>query len=219
MIPCATCGADPVGEFNDGSPRYDPRTCLHAPIRPDDPLHPKYLAAIRAGKADKVVVELTPDEIAEATECARLRQSKSKRKKLDDKLGHRDLVSDVTGALGERAFAKWIGTPWDCTTGRYGGSSDVRGVQVRTVTKTSYRLIVHESDRGSTPVVLVVDHAPRFWIRGFLLARDAKHREYLDDPNRERPSYFVPPDLLRPMQEFLHEPKVRAAMNIAPEGA
>ncbi len=219
MIPCATCGAEPVGAFSDGSPRYDPRTCLHPAIMPGDDLHPDYIAALRSGAAEKLVVELTEEELAEALDCGKARLAKAKRKKSKDYLGLDSLDSHVMGARGERAFSKFIGEPWVCTLNGYGGAPDVRGCQIRTVPKTSGDLKVKENDPDHRPCILVVDHAPRFWMRGWLLASEARRLGTIADPgNRGRPATFVPPSKLRPMQELLHHPKVRAAMNLPPEG-
>ncbi len=219
MIPCATCGAEPIGEFGDGSPRYDPRTCLHGPLWPGDPVHPAHLAALRSGAAEKVIVELDEAELAEALDCGKLRLDRAKKSKRKDYLGFDSIDSHVMGARGERAFAKLIGEPWVCSLDGFKGAPDVRGCQIRTVPKTSGELKVREDDPDGRPCILVVDHAPRFWVRGWLLAGEARKVGVVKDPGgRGKPNYFVDPGHLRPMQELLHHPRVRAAMNLPPEG-
>jgi hypothetical protein len=217
MIPCASCGAEPTGEFGDGSPRY-PVSCLHPPLFPGDPIHPEHLAAVRRGEGGRTIVELDEAEVSEATACGRKRFESAKRKKRKDYLGEPSLDSHVLGALGERAFAKWINEPWTCSMNGFGGAADVRGVQVRTVPKTSGELKVRADDPDRRPCVLVVSHGARLWLRGWLLAAEARRLGSTADPgDRGRPATFVKPGLLRPMQEFIHHPRVRAAMGLAPE--
>lgn len=187
---------------------------------PGDPVHPKYLAAIRSGIAEKLVIVLDDAELSEAQECGALRLKRAKSRKRKDYLGQDSIESHVMGAQGERAFSKFIGEPWKCSLNGFGGAADVRGVQVRTVPKTSSDMKVRKDDPDRRPVVLIVAHPPRFWVRGFLLAGEARKLGTVADPgDRGRPATFVRPELLRPMQEFLHDPRVRAALGIAPEEA
>jgi hypothetical protein len=214
VIPCATCGADPIGTFNDGSPRY---RCIHPALIPGDPIHPAYLAALRRGAGEKIVVVLDASELAEASACGKKRLDQSRRSKSKDYLGQDSIESHVMGAQGERAVAKWLNEPWKCSTRAYGGAADLRGLQIRTVPKTSSPLKVRKDDPDRRPCVLVVAHPPRFWIRGWLTAGEARKAGRVDDPGkRGRPAYFVEPELLRPMQELLHHDVARAAMGLPP---
>ena len=106
--------------------------------------------------------------------------------------------------------------PWECTTGRYGGASDVMGCQIRTASDPKKRLVVHGSDPARTPVVSIVRRESRFWIRGWIMAVAAKRPEWIDDPGKRRPAYFVPPSELRPIGEFVDDNLVRAAMGRPP---
>lgn len=211
---CYSCGADPVGTFRDGSPRFDH---IHPPgeevIRVDTGSH---------GPDDefsRVVIVLDDAELAEARSCGKKRFDRAQRRNAKDHFGMPSLDSHVLGAQGERAFSKWISEPWECTTGRYGGASDVRGCQIRAVSRTSLMLKVRDSDPSRIPVVSIVAHGPRFWIRGWILAKDAKKPDWHDDPGGiGAPAWFVPNSLLRPMADFLLAPQVRAAMGVAPVG-
>ena len=204
---CVTCGAEPVGAFNDGSPRYN--------CGPHPPVY-----GGQAIPVEKVVIELDDDEMAEALECGKSRLAKAKRRKLRDYLGADSLDSHVMGAQGERAFTKWLGDPWKCSLDGFGGAADVRGVQVRTVPKTSGRLKVRKDDKDRTPVVLVVAHPPRFLLAGWIFASKAREIGVVDDPgDRGRPAHFVSASQLRPIAELLTEPRARAALHLPPEGA
>lgn len=209
---CASCGAAPVGTFNDGSPRFD---CYRTSPLPHVPLT-KALFSDGDSFDERLVIVLDPHELDDADVCGRLRLTRAKRRKAKDQLGEDSLPSHVTGAAGERAFAKWINDPWECTTGRYGGASDVRGVQVRTSTSTTKRLVIHETDPARMPVVSIVEHAPRYWIRGYIMA-GARRPEWIRDPGNRRPAYFVPTRELLPMSGFMADNRVRAAMGLPPK--
>lgn len=203
MIGCATCGADPVGTYNDGSPRY-PSTCDHAPIYGGQAVEP-----------ERIVIELSPADMALGRACGEKRLADSKRRKLRDKLGVDATWKHEIGAQGEIAFARWLGVPWECTTGAF-GKPDVAGCQIKTRQKTSYELVVHDNDPGRTPCVLISAHPPRFWIRGWIFARDAKRPEWKKTVVGDWEGYFVPTHELRPMADFLTSDAVRAARGLAP---
>jgi hypothetical protein len=206
MIGCATCGAPPVGTFHDGSPRWGPDH-IHEPIRGVDAVP----------KEDRIIIVLTPAEMAEADECGAERLAKARSKGWTDQIGEDSIDSHTKGARGERAFAKMIEWPWRCLSG-FHGAPDIRGCQIRTVSKTSYRTIVHESDPARTPIVSIVGHGDRFLIRGWIIARDGKRDEWVDDPGKKRSSYFVPTFELHSMATFDDSNEVRAAMGRAPVG-
>jgi hypothetical protein len=205
-VGCATCGEPPIGSFNDGSPRWAP-----------DHIHPPIYGT--GAPAERVVIELDEGEMAEADACGKKRLTRAKARRARDQLGEPSLVSHMIGAQGERAFSKWIGEPWECTTGRYGGASDVKGCQIRTVSKTGGRVVVHESDPDRIPVVSIVAHGSRFWLRGWIFAREAKLREYVGDPGNRRPAFFFPPFELRPMADLTRLDPARAALGLPPMAA
>lgn len=212
---CYSCGAAPTGTYRDGSPRFD-----H--------IHPPGEEIVRVDRSghgpddefERIVVALTPDEAEEARACGKLRFDRAQRRKAQDHFGTPSLDSHVLGAGGERAFSKWLRIPWECTTGRYGGASDVAGCQIRAVSRTSLMLKVRDSDPLRIPVVSIVGHGDRFWIRGWCFARDARRDEWYDDPgDRGAPAWFVPNRELRPMATFLLSDGVRAAMGLPPMAA
>lgn len=201
--PCFSCGALPSRSFADGSPLY---SCavegdgIHV-ARSDSPLfviddHP-------------LSIELTLAELRQAEACAEKRISRALAKGSKDRLGYYSERAHRLGAYGERAFAKWAGVKWRCSTNDYGGKPDVAGVQVRAVGRADQRLVVHKNDPGTVPVVLILAHRPPlFELRGWIDAWSAKqHPEWLDDPDDRRPSYFVPQDALRDpatLRRFVH---------------
>jgi hypothetical protein len=210
VIGCATCGAAPTGTYNDGSPRY-PVSCDHPPVRGDD--------TVSIDPYGRVIIELDPWEMTEAFACGKKRFDRAQARKAKDHFGQPSLDSHVLGAQGERAFAKWLGVPWECTVGRYGGAADVAGCQIRAVSDAKLQAKVRDSDPGRIPVVSIVASGARFWLRGWILARDAKRIGNVDDPgNRGAPAWFVKTNDLQPMSAFLASNEVRAALGRPPVG-
>lgn len=223
MIACASCGALPVGTYSNGEPRF-PLSCDHPPIFPGDPRwhDPRGSEAPEVGvdQYGRVIVELDAFEMTEAYACGKKRFDQSTRRKSKDHFDTPSVESHILGAQGERAFAKWLGEPWECTTRRYGASPDIRGCQVRTASAPKLPVKVRDSDGHRTPVVSIVANAPRFWLRGWIMAGEAKrHPEWIDDPGgRSAPAFFVPTPSLQPMSSFYASNAVRAALGIAPLG-
>lgn len=226
MIPCATCGAEPIGTFNDGSPRYAP-SCTHPPVHPDME-HPAYRAAVArfytesgylvpfVDEHGRLIVPLDESEMAEGEACGKKRLKRAERRKSKDRQGRPSEQSHVLGALGERAVYKWLGVPWECTVGHY-SKPDVSGCQVRTVREPKLSTPVHENDGARTPVISVVRSQSRFWIRGWIMAGDARRDEWYGDPGGLRAAWFVPNRSLLPIEGFLDDNRVRAAMGRPPK--
>ncbi len=210
MIGCATCGAAPVGTYNDGSPRFSV-TCDHPPIMGDIEMIDPY---------GRVIETLDAAEMAEAYDCGKLRFDRAQRRKAQDHFNEPSLASHVRGAQGERAFAKWAGVPWECTVGQYGGKPDVAGCQIRAVSSPKLLCKIRENDPDRIPVVSIVENGTeRFWIRGWILARDGRRLGKKSDPgNRNAEAWFVDTVDLLPMSEFLSSNAVRAAMGKPPVG-
>lgn len=206
---------------------------------PGDPVHPAYLEALGRSTSEPVtygsgstftdrfgrlIVELSVEDQAAANREGQARRRRAEKKGRKDALGEKGRAMGVgneeIGASGELAVARWLGVDWEeATIKRPGRRADVGGLNVRTRRQEGdKRLPIRDYDRG--PAVLVVASPPRYWLRGWILAAEAKgHPEWLDDPGGYgQPSHFVPADALHPMQELLHHPKVRAAMNLPPEG-
>lgn len=112
---------------------------------------------------------------------------------------------NIDGALGEIAVAKALGIYWDGSVDTW-KADDLRGMQVRATTHESGRLIIRQNDDDSSRFVLVVGRCPTFRVVGWIVAADAKRREYWGslDPTRE-PSWNIPQSKLRPMAELITE--------------
>jgi hypothetical protein len=184
--------APALAGYHDGSPRY---ACSHVGEAPRPPLFESVPVALK--------VTLTEAEIEQALACGQKRIEQAERHAMQDRLSEYSLRSHRLGALGERAYAKWIGVPWRCGMRGFGGKPDVAGAQIRAIARPDQRLVVHTNDPGKVPVVLVTTHGrPVFEIRGWIRAADAQKEEWLDDPGSKRLSFFVPQRELRDPAEL-----------------
>ena len=96
----------------------------------------------------------------------------------------------VEGALGEMALAKCLGVYWD-GKGKM-RAPDVGECDVRTRSKHSYELIVHDRDDDDRYIYLLTGGNGQYIFHGGIYARDAKQKRYWKDPAGGRPAYFVP---------------------------
>lgn len=157
-------------------------------------------------------VSLSSAEVAFAMEIGRARQ------RMHDELDHADgkVLEDgqdvhMQGCLGELAVAKALGLPWD---GKFFNDAewqawrlsghDVSGLEVRSTRWRSGRLILHRDDNDDLPFILVrAGENAMFEIVGWYWARDGKREEWWQDVRRNRPCFYVPNHLLRPMSDLL----------------
>ena len=96
----------------------------------------------------------------------------------------------IEGALGEMALAKHLGVYWD-GKGKM-RAPDVGAIDVRTRSKHSYDLIVHDRDDDARYIYLLTGGNGQYRVHGGIHARDAKQERYWKDPAGGRPAYFVP---------------------------
>lgn len=98
----------------------------------------------------------------------------------------------VEGACGEMAFAKAVNRYWDGSCSTFRTKADVGALEVRTRSKPWYELIVREDDADDSVFVLVTGRAPRYSVRGWIKAGDAKKAEWLQTHGGREAAYFVP---------------------------
>lgn len=108
------------------------------------------------------------------------------------------------GALGEQAFAKWLGVFWDGTPNTFRTVPDVDSFEVRTNSKSWGDLFLRERDKDEAIYVLVLSHeCPVFEIKGWIRGCDGKRPEWLRRLDPDRPeAWVVPQTALRPMEEL-----------------
>lgn len=114
---------------------------------------------------------------------------------------------NVNGASGEACVAKWLGVPWDGCFGNL-RASDVGELEVRTLLRHHYDLLLTPNDRDDLVHVLVTGTGPRWRINGFILGRKGKNPEWMHaepggKPNGRSPAYWVPQSALNHDLELL----------------
>jgi hypothetical protein len=149
--------------------------------------------------AAPLCIELTASELRQACVVACDRQIENLYKRRADAHGCPPDIgwqAHIEGAAGEMAFAKWRNRYWSGSLGDL-QADDVGNVQVRTRSKHSYDLILHDDDPDDRPFVLLTGLAPRFRVRGWIWGRDGKQQQFWSDPAGGRAAYFVPATALR----------------------
>lgn len=105
----------------------------------------------------------------------------------------------IHGIMAEIALARVLNLAW--TPGGIRVSrGDVGGkIEVRVTEHPGGHLLVYENDDDSSPFVLMVGHYPGFRAAGYILARDAKRREWFN-AKADPPGYWVPQAALNDLE-------------------
>lgn len=151
-----------------------------------------------------MMIELTLAEVIQAALAGVMRRVQNMKRGTRDRFGQptTDYWSiDIEGCCGELAVAKYLGRFWSGAIGDI-SADDVGVVQVRTTGRESGRLILHPEDKDDRVFILVVGNAPRFDIRGWIIAQHGKRDEFWSDPGTGRPAFFVPQSALKPIEEL-----------------
>lgn len=108
------------------------------------------------------------------------------------------------GALGEQAFAKWLGRFWDGTPNTFRTTPDVAQYEVRTNAESWGDLIIRDRDSDDRVYVLVISSdCPRFLIRGWMRGIEAKQGRWRRAGDKTRPdAWFVPQGDLHDMDSL-----------------
>lgn len=149
-------------------------------------------------------IELTWFEVAMASHVGWMRQLTSLRAGRQDRHGFDGLgwAEHIEGACGELAVAKLLGVFWNGSVDTFDAADLPRGLQVRTRSLDTYELLVRPNDHDGARFVLVTGKAPLFWVRGWILARDAKRDEWMQNHGGRPSAYFVPHVALRRIDEL-----------------
>ena len=103
---------------------------------------------------------------------------------------------EIEAACAERAFARAMNLYWAPSEGVQ-KEADVSGWEVRQTEHAAGKLMVRKPDKDGRPYVLVTGSWPRYVVRGYLLARDAKRdRWFRSLVDGRDPCYWVPQNQL-----------------------
>lgn len=105
----------------------------------------------------------------------------------------------IEGACGELAAAKALDLHWTGPVNNFKEADIGDRIQVRTRSKHTHDLIVRWSDNDEHWFVLVTGTAPSFRVHGAILGRTAKCKKWLRDYGGHGPAFFVPKEVLRPI--------------------
>ena len=155
-------------------------------------------------------VTLTHHEIDLANYVAKLRDINGRAARADNnKYGNAapSLPLHLLGCLGELATAKGLNIYWSGAGTSYQQESDVGFIQVRTTTHLNGRLLIRpdetKRDTINHPWVLVIQHdIAHYTLPGWIIGIDGVKNEYLDNPNKRGPAYFIPQGALRDLRQL-----------------
>lgn len=139
-------------------------------------------------------------EMILAAQAGVLRQVENIKKGVKPAYGagnEKDWQYGIEGAMGEFALAKYLGVFWHGKGKMWG--DDVGSYQVRTSSRNNGDLILHPKDDDEKIYWLVTGLNGKYWIRGYIKAKDGKLDKWWRDPAGDRPAFFVPQsELIKP---------------------
>lgn len=141
------------------------------------------------------VIELEHSEIAHAAITGLMRHLQNLRKGRKHAYGasaENGWAMHIEGACGELALAKHFGCYY-AGVGIFRGADVCGTEQCRTTTHPDGRLPIHPKDANDARFWLVTGCDGTYTIRGWIMGRDAKRREWWADPQKTgRFAYWVP---------------------------
>jgi hypothetical protein len=145
-------------------------------------------------------VTLTSHELYLAAMVGVSRHLAALRRGLPDRHGYDGLdgwTVHIEGAAGELAMARVCNQHWGGSINTFHFKPDVGKVEVRTRSRHEYELIVRTDDDDERHFVLVTGRAPAFKVHGYILASDAKRKQWLATHGNRPAAYFVPTPMLK----------------------
>ena len=124
-----------------------------------------------------------------------------------------DWNSEIDGACGELAVAKWLGLYWSGTVGET-KAPDVGPYEVRTNGSRKYTdtILRPRKVHGDRVYIAVLGFLPVFEIIGWIYARDGMQPQWFRNGSPDRPkAWFVPQTALLPLDMLPPDPKAIAA--------
>lgn len=156
---------------------------------------------------DRIDIELTWQELIQAGMVGIMRRVGSLRRSLDTykHAAISNWSTDIDGAAAEMAVSKVLQRYWSGHTLNFHGDDVDGGIQVRSTTYETGKLIVRGNDKDESLFVLVVSRAPIYSIRGCLRAKDAKQPYFFKKGEDGADAWWVPQDNLNSVQSLIHK--------------
>jgi hypothetical protein len=151
-------------------------------------------------------IKLTSHEVGAAVRVGGLRNWQSIRAGLHDAHGYDGdgWGIHIEGAMGEMAAAKALNVYWDGSVNSF-KTNDLNGIQVRTRSEHYYDLIVRPEDDNNAIWILVTGKNGIYNVRGWILGRDAKQKEWIQTYGRRPPAHFVPQNKLKSLERLKYD--------------
>lgn len=155
-------------------------------------------------------VRLSYAELIEAGLTATLRDVDNLKKGVSGRYGAPGVGEEgadkinILGVQAEKAVAKALNLYWSGSVGNH-AARDVGGlIDVRARSEDWHDLPIHPKDVDDVPYVHVFNDAPCFRLVGWIFAAEGKKPGYWGDPSRKnRPAFWVPQIVLRPMSDLV----------------
>jgi hypothetical protein len=102
--------------------------------------------------------------------------------------------NDIEASGAEIAFARFIGEDWIGAVNTFNAPDVGQDWQVRYTDRDYGCLIIRKKDKVKLDqkFVLITGSMPVFYIKGYMIGRDAIKDEFLKNPNNGEPAWFVP---------------------------
>ncbi len=112
------------------------------------------------------------------------------------------IAKHVRGAAAELAVAKALNRYWHASVDTFHDGADVGAtIQVRWRSNPEYDLIIRDDDQDDHYFFLVTGSVDEdFVVRGWIRGGQGKRPEWRRNHGGYRPAYFVPQDVLRPLE-------------------
>lgn len=154
-------------------------------------------------------VSITLTEFVTAAGVALDRTKQTINKNSTDSLRKKNWLDNytthITGCIGELAVAKCLDIQWDRSVGTYKSRPDLGvNIEVRHRSNPEFQLIVRNDDKDDSVYILSRGMPPNvIEVVGWIHGAEAKNSAYLKDHGGYgRPAYFVPDDMLNPMEQL-----------------
>jgi len=110
--------------------------------------------------------------------------------------------SDIEGACGELAVAKFLGVFWDGSINTFKSADIGMSLQIRHTQHEDGCLILRSGDATTDTYILVTGSHPKYEIRGYIAGYEGMIDDFIKDPNGKYPAWFVPQENLNPISEL-----------------
>jgi hypothetical protein len=116
--------------------------------------------------------------------------------------------SEIQAAGAEMAVAKFLTEPWTASLNPQEPAISPN-IHVRTTKCPNGRLKIEKTAADDHIFVLVRGSIPEYFIIGWILGKEGKRPEWLDNPDDHGAAYWIPESALNSVQELKSRPYLR----------